>query len=665
MRYLKRAMITMNKRMIALTMVLVLGISVFGKMPGSVYEVNATSADDGNTAGTEAASTEAASTEAASTNVAATSSETKTDIDPNGTLGKNSDVGVEVTESITGVAGKDVTVSFKLTSGNANVIKIRSVYPVIDTMFPFETSGDAYKVISSGEDANQQAALDATYTLRARSDLENGYQSVRFIGEYSKIAEDGTSKDYYVIRTINIYFSATETVATTEEKTTTESKKSSSKKKTETTTESSFSYDDDSDDGGSYSTGGFSGGGSSGDDGESEAPKLIINGFDTDPKKVMAGDSFKMTIHVTNSSKTTNVCNGKFLIGDEAGNFLPTSGSNAVFVEKIGAGETGDIEIELKTSADLAQKNYRLMLKGDFDDGKGTNFSASESVYLPVYQEIKMNITDASMTPESIGIGSQGSLVFTINNQSSAGVYNVSVSSDDEAISTQESYVGNIAANASAYATLEVKGEKDNSDKGTIQVKITYEDSDGEKGEMVLPVACLVGVDAYNDDIFGDDYDEDEDYEEGIPWWIWLIIGVAVVVVIIVIIILVKKKKKKLAKLMEEEDDDTDFFGENKTEGVEDSSAPSGEDEPGDAEDKTDITDENKQDLNGEDKTGSNDENKPIELEDKTDFFSGYKPVEPEAGEKTYDDIFSGNSEIDKNYLDNAEFEYGDSGDAK
>ncbi len=632
MRYVKKAMMTMNKRMIALTTVFVLGISVFGNVPGNVYEVNATSVDDSTTPGTEAASTEAATVGAA-----ANSSDTKTDIDPNGTLGKNSDVGVEVTESITGVAGKDVTVSFKLTSGNANTIKIRSVYPVIDTMFPFETSGDAYKVISSGEDANQQIALDATYTLKARSDLENGYQSVRFIGEYSKFAEDGTSKDYYVIKTINIYFSAT--APATETKTTTESQKSSSKK-TETTTKTVTANDDDDDDdsddsygGGSYSTGGYSGGGSSGDDGESEAPKLIIDGFDTDPAKVMAGDSFKMTIHVTNSSKTTNVCNGKFLIGDEAGNFLPTSGSNAVFVEKIGAGETGDIEIELKTSADLAQKNYRLMLKGDFDDGKGNNFSASESVYLPVYQEIKMNITDASMTPESIGIGSQGSLVFTINNQSSAGVYNVSVSSDDEAVSTQDSYVGNIAANSSAYATLEVKGEKDNSDKGTIQVKITYEDSDGEKGEMVLPVACLVGVDAYSDDMFDDDYYEDEDYEEGIPWWIWLIIGIAVVVVIIVIVILIKKKKKKLAKLMEE-DDDSDFFGDSKTEETEDKSALTGEDESGETEDKSDFIDED-------------------------------KPEESEGGEKSYGDIIFGNSEIDKDYMDKAEFEYGDSGDTK
>ena len=36
-------------------------------------------------------------------------------------------------------------------------IKLKSVYPVIDTTFPFETSGDAYKVVSAGTEAAKQA----------------------------------------------------------------------------------------------------------------------------------------------------------------------------------------------------------------------------------------------------------------------------------------------------------------------------------------------------------------------------------------------------------------------------------------------------------------------------------------------------------------------------
>lgn len=509
---------------------------------------------------TESGTTEQTSTTTSGgTTSSGGSNSSDTNIDANGTLGKNSDVGIDLSKSITGVSGQKVSVAFKVKSGNTTSIKVKSVYPVIDTMFPFETSGDAYKVVTA-DDEEKQKELEAEFKLTARSDLSNGYQSVRFICEYTKIAADGTSADYYVIKTINIYFSET---ATTEEKKSSSSGKSSSGSGSSSGSSSSDDDDDDDDDGGSSYTPSYSGGGSSGSDGEVTAPKLIIEGFDTDPKKVMAGNSFKMKIHVKNSSKSTNVCNGKFLIGDEAGNFLPTSGSNAVYVEKIAAGETGDIEIELKTSADLAQKNYRLMIKGDFDDGNGNSFSASESVYLPVYQEVKLNVTDVTMTPDSIGVGETGSLVFTINNQGSAGVYNVNVSAKDDAVSAEDNYVGNIAANSSAYATLQVTGQADNTEKGTIKVIVSYEDSEGTKGEFEQNVSCLVGVSTSMMDDFEDFEDFEDDEEEGIPWWVWLIIGiVALVAVIVIIIILVKRRKKKLQKLMEEDDDEFGELGE-------------------------------------------------------------------------------------------------------
>lgn len=567
MKHFKR---TNNKRIRAVKTVLpafLIAASMLVNAPYSTAYVKAMdlNATDFNTVGVNADTT---ATDTTATGGAANNSLNGSNIDPNGTLGKNSDVGVEVTEAIKGTAGKESKVSFKLVSGNADTIKLKSVYPVIDTAFPFETSGDAYKVVSAGDDPAKQAGLDAEYTLKARSDLPDGYQSVRFIGEYTKFAADGSSSDFYVIKTINIYFASTEaTTATTESTTSKKSSSSSSSKKKESTTEDDDDDDDSGSSGSSYS--GYSGGSSSSsssDDEESAPPKLIVEGFDTDPAKVMAGSSFKMKIHVKNSSEKTNVCNGKFLIGDESGNFLPASGSNAVFVDKIEAGKTGDLEIELKTTADLPQKNYRLMIKGDFDDGKGNNFTASESVYLTVYQEVKMNVTDVTLTPESIGIGSSGSLVFTINNQGSAGVYNISVSTADEAVAAVESYVGNIAANSSAYATLEVTGKQDNSEKGTIKVKINYEDSEGNKGEIEQDVPCLVGVDATSEDDYEDYDDEYDDEDEEIPWWVWLIVGlVAAAIIIAVIVIVVKKRKAKIQKLMEEEDE-SELFSDEKSE---------------------------------------------------------------------------------------------------
>jgi hypothetical protein len=502
------------------------------------------------------------------TTTTVTDSTDTTNVDANGTLGRNSDVGLEVTKSITGTAGKKTSVAFTIKSNDTDNVKIKSVYPVIDTAFPFETSGDAYKVVSAGNDEEKQKSMAVKFDMTARSDLSAGYQSVRFIGEYKKLGSDGTWTDYYVIKTINIYFKGATSTSTGSSSSGSSSGSSGSGSSSGSSSSSYYDDDDDDDDddysyGSSYSSGGSS---SSSDD-EATAPKLVITGYETKPEKIMAGETFTMTIHIQNTSKTTSVCNGKFLIGNEAGNFLPTSGSSAVYVESIPAGETGDIEIELKTSSDLAQKNYILVVKGDFDDGKGNSFTSSDNLSVPVYQEVKLAVTDVSMTPSEVGIDMEGSLMFTINNQGNASVNNVVVAVDDEAVTAEDCYVGNIAGSSSAYATLNVTGVADNSEKGTIQIKITYEDSEGNAGEMEQEIACVVGEDVEVDWDYTDDYYDDE--EEGFTFPIWLIVLLcilAVAVIVVVVIILIKRKKKKEAELFDDDDDEEgedDFLDED------------------------------------------------------------------------------------------------------
>lgn len=465
------------------------------------------------------AQTEAPTTEAQSTESSDDSSEV------NGKLGKNTDVGIEMAKSVTTQAGKKTKLSFTLKSLDKKKVKIKSVYPVIDASFPFETSGDAYKVVKAGtKEAKKQLSLPATYTMTARSDVMSGYQSVKFICEYTKTGDDGTASSYYILKTINVFF---------EEEATEEP-------------------DDDKDDD-------YPEPDRDEDTEEAVAPKLILTGMETDPARVMAGTSFKMKVHIQNTSKTTPVCNGKFLIGNEAGTFLPTNGSSAVYVEKIPAGETADLEIELKTAADLPQKNYIIVVKGDFDDGKGNNFSSSDNLSISVYQEVKLGVSDISLSPESLGIGSNGSLMFTVNNQGSAGAYNVKASVKDEAVTGDGCFVGNIAAGASAFATINLKGVKDNSDTNMITVEISYEDSEGKAGSFEQKMSCPVGTE-YVPEYEDEDWDEDdefyEDDEEGLPWWVYALIALGVVIVLIVIILLVKKRKKKRLKELLEEDDD-------------------------------------------------------------------------------------------------------------
>lgn len=447
--------------------------------------------------------------------------------DPNGTLGRTSDVGISLGESVIGEAGEELELNFTIKAANATSIKISKIYPVIDSDFPFETSQDAYKVESAGDDITSQEVMDVTYNLKARSDLESGYHSVRYIVEYTK-DKNGTPQELYVVKTINIYFRGME--AETEETPTNEGAGVQDEVATE-------------------------GAGASGS-GNVATPKLIITGYDTSPKKVMAGDTFTLTIHIQNTSKRTAIKNAKFLIGNEAGSILPTSGSSSIYVESIPAGNTGDLTIEMKSSSDLQQKSYIVAVKGDFEDNQNNSYTYSENLYLPIYQEIKLKVTDTSMTPDMIGIGESGTVMFTINNQGKAGVYNVNVSTKSDAVESEETYVGNIAASGSAYASLVVNGVADNSEDGMITIVISYEDADGKVSTMEEEVFCIVGDITYEEEDIAMDMEEEEG---GIAKK--LILGVMAVVVIlavvagIVVFVVVKKRKQQeLWKDLEDED---------------------------------------------------------------------------------------------------------------
>lgn len=534
---------------------------------GSVsYATEATTAE-ATTAeqGTSEQSTEGQTTQTGTGNANNSNSNNgNTNTDPNGTLGKNSEVGLELTESITGKAGENVTIAFILKSNNVDTIKLKSVYPVIDNSFPFETSGDAYKIITTDNDVEKQKALQATFTVKARNDLAQGYHSVRFIGEYQKLAADGSLQDFYVIKTINIYFTDGSSIPEDSSEEDEDDSKKKEEEEDNSDSEDDGNVDDSYDDGGSYNDGGS--------ESEAVAPKLIITGYETNPKKVMAGEIFTITIHIQNTSKTTNVCNGKFLVGNEAGSFTPTNGSNAVFVESIKAGETGDIVMEMKAGADLAQKNYNLVVKGDFDDGRGNNFTSSDSLIVPVYQKVDFNVTEISMSPSMLGVGEEGTLMFTINNLSNAGVNNVNVSLKNSPVTAEETYVGNIAGSSSAYATMIVTGTEESAlgDTSIVQltVVISYEDSEGTKETIEKAVSYSVGLDEFDDgmDVMDeyDDYDEYEDDEFYIsPIGIVLIVLVVLGVIAGIIVFVVQRRKKRMAEILETEDGEDDLYDEN------------------------------------------------------------------------------------------------------
>ena len=171
-------------------------------------------------------------------------------------------------------------------------------------------------------------------------------------------------------------------------------------------------------------------------DGKSSTPRVIVTGFSTDPETVHAGDTFTLTLHLQNTSKATAVKNMVFDIQAAsestdttyvAASFLPTAGSSTVFVDKIAAGSNKDISIELEARSDLSQKPYVINVKMDYEDESVNAYENTASVSIPVRQEARIDTSSIEVTPQSIEVGGEANVSFSLYNIGKTKLYNANL----------------------------------------------------------------------------------------------------------------------------------------------------------------------------------------------------------------------------------------------
>lgn len=317
-------------------------------------------------------------------------------------------------------------------------------------------------------------------------------------------------------------------------------------------------------------TKGASGSGSleTSDSEKSSNPRIIVTGFETNPKEVYAGDTFELTIHVQNTSKRTAVNNIMFSLeavqeGSDENNtyaaFLPTSGSSTVFMDTIGSEQTADIKIEMTAKADLAQKPYVLEVKSEYEDAENNQYSASSNVSIPIKQVAKYEVSSFDVMPESISVGGESNVMFSIYNTGKTTLYNVQVTFKGDSISGGDTFLGKIESGGTGNVDAMITGEAATMDEGVVKAVISYEDESGNKTEEEKEFTLFVQEDAM-DDLMGEMemMDEYEEGNTGKPKWVIIVVIVVIIIVAVVGIIVflnLKKKKKNQAELNEDLDD--------------------------------------------------------------------------------------------------------------
>ncbi len=422
----------------------------------------------------------------------------------------------------TAVYGRSVNVVLPIVNMSTTHLTNVIVTPVIEQNtdewpFEIETSGYTQTIPDLPGRGNGQSDMDRrrelTWTFTVRDDVLNGYYKVPFNVIYY-------TSEGYETTTVTTWVRAV----------------------------------------GAPGSGNVSDGGSG-----TSTPRVIITGFDTVPADVYAGDTFVLTLHLKNTSKRTAVSNMQIDLstpsaGTDAAStyeaFLPTSGSNTLYVEQIGANGTADISIEMTAKADLTQKPYAITVNMAYEDADYKPFTASANVSIPIKQEAKFDIGTMEVLPMDINVGDQSNVMFSIFNTGKTTLYNVQVKFEGDSISGGDTFIGKIDPGATGNVDAMITGEAATIDDGMVKAVVYYEDESGNVYTVEQEFTLWVYEEVYEDDMMYEDMMMEEESGNGA---LGIVIGVVVLLVVggVATVIIIKKKKQKKEQLdLEAELDD-------------------------------------------------------------------------------------------------------------
>ncbi len=418
-------------------------------------------------------------------------------------------------------AGQAVSIVLPVVNMGKTMVTDAVVTPVLSTdttSWPFEiTSSNYSQTIKDlpGTDtgmSDMDRRREVTWDLKTRSDVGNGYQKISFKIVYRD--SEGNSQE----TTLDTYVQLSGTAGV-------------------------------------------------GADGKASVPRVVVTGFETEPKDVHAGESFMLTLHLKNTSTATSVNNMIFEIvaavegKDEDTTyaaFLPTAGSSTIFVDSIGKNGTRDIQIEMEAKADLTQKPYAVDVNMSYEDEHVNAYTNKTSVSIPVKQEARVDISEPEVMPSSIEVGSESNIMFNIYNMGKTKLYNVQVKTESDTVSGGDAFIGNLDSGATGSVDIYVIGQSATMDEGLIRLQISYEDETGASTVIEKEVSLFVNEsmmeDFTGDDMMmGDDSMLDEAGTGSTGTYAAVVVGVIVIAGIIGAVIYMKRKKKKEQQSLEED----------------------------------------------------------------------------------------------------------------
>ena len=297
-------------------------------------------------------------------------------------------------------------------------------------------------------------------------------------------------------------------------------------------------------------------------------PRLILSHYSVVPEVVEAGKEFQLNFDIHNTSENANVRNIKLTIKGEGDDLNPLSGSNTLYISKLAKAETETMTFRMKARLDAAPKTQKVTITMEYEDAKGTAYSASDEIPVPVTQPMRMEF-DVPSIPASVTAGDTVPVNLNVFNMGRSSVRNVLCKVHSPGLLPEGSaFLGNMESGASKTAEFFVFiGTRDM--------------TPGENGEVVrnsstqeLYGATEGTIDVSWEDEFGNPHTQQiklstqiqqpvaaaataptvQENPNAGQWWISIVVATATLAVLAASIVLLQRRRRKEVRGNDEAD---------------------------------------------------------------------------------------------------------------
>lgn len=269
-------------------------------------------------------------------------------------------------------------------------------------------------------------------------------------------------------------------------------------------------------------------------------PRIIIdNYYYGSGDQTTAGQTFTLSMSLTNTSEQTAVKNIKISLNSDGQVFVPVGSGSTLFIREIGPGEKVDASINLKPKENAESQTFSISADIEFQDPEGNKYTEKEIISIPVVQTIKLLITEATTPPQAFS-GTPANVSVDFYNTGRAAIHNLRIHTmGDFEISDGDLFLGTLEPGKSDYYDVTLMPNQTGELIGNIVFE--YDDGGGQHYQTEKEFKLMVGEPMPMTPPGGPQAPIEDQNKTAFKWWM---IPIPVIFLGVVGFIIYRKKKK-------------------------------------------------------------------------------------------------------------------------